>query len=183
MFRRQWDSHRVRLSSLALWRLHFAGVFADQFRRGASSGHLVFELLKSFPRLALAIVDEPDRGISRQRSDDNRRGILANRFVDKVFVMSLAADRPFETDRGNGAGTDFPITTGLHHFGGDRLFLNRGLFRLAMVSRLIEDARNGREHAIGRVAFAQNFGLQILRDTQEEGIPLLAPSFIPHPRM
>jgi hypothetical protein len=36
-----------------------------------------------------------------------------------------------------------------------------------MVSRLIEDARNGREHVVGRVAFTQNFGLQILRDTQE----------------
>src|SRR3981081_188549 len=180
MFRRQWDSHRVRLSSPEL---HLAGVFADQFRRGASSGHLVFELLKSFPRPALAIVDEPDRGISRPRPDDNGRAILHNVFVDKVFVMSLAADRPFETDRGNGAGTELLITTGLHHFGGDRLFLNRGLFRLAMVSRLIEDARNGREHVIGRVAFTQNFGLQILRDTQQAGTPLLTPSSIPRPRM
>src|SRR5258708_14569993 len=110
MFRRQWDSHRVRLSSLALWRLHFAGVFADQFRRGASSGHLVFELLKSLPRLALAIVDEPDRGISRQRPADNRRGILANRFVDKLLVISLAADHPFETNRCTGSWPDLLIT-------------------------------------------------------------------------
>src|SRR5258708_20171793 len=97
--------------------------------------------------------------------------------------MSLAADRPFETDRGNGAGADLLIATGLHHFGGDRLFLNRGLFRLAMVSRLIEDARNGSEHVIGRVASTQNFGLQLLRDTQEPRDSLLPPSFLPHPRM
>ena len=46
--------------------------------------------------------------------------------------MIDASGRPFETDSGDGAGSDFRIAIGLGQFGGNRLFFNCRLFRLAL---------------------------------------------------
>src|ERR1700737_5351262 len=90
-----------------LERLHFPAVFPDQIRCGASSNHFALELLKSLPRLALAIVHELDCRVTRHWPADDRCGILADRLVHIIFAIVLAADGPFETDRFHGAGTDF----------------------------------------------------------------------------
>ena len=85
-----------------------------------------FCLLESLLRLARAIVHKPDRLLRRQRTADDRRGILADRLVDKIFVIGLAANRPPEADRGHRAGADFRIAFGLDRFGRSRLLLDRG---------------------------------------------------------
>src|SRR3979411_125795 len=94
--RRTFWEHQVKRQKMTA--LHFAGVIAGQFRRSASSGHLTFELLKSLPCIAFAIINEPDRGLLSQWPADDRRRILANRLVDEVFVMIPAANPPFEAD-------------------------------------------------------------------------------------
>ena len=68
-----------------------AGVFADQIRRGGSSGHFVLEVLKSLPGLAFAIVDELHGGITGQWPADNRHGILADRLIHIIFAVVAAA--------------------------------------------------------------------------------------------
>src|SRR5260370_8727171 len=59
--------------------LHFAAVPADEIRRRTASGHFALERLKSQPCLALALVDQFDRAILRQRSPANRHRILTHR--------------------------------------------------------------------------------------------------------
>src|ERR1700687_3907123 len=125
-----------------------AGVLADQIRHGGSSGHFVLEVLKSLPGLAFAIVGELHGGITGQWTADDRHGILADGLIHIILVVTLATDRPFESDRCNRARTDLLITTGLDQFGGDRLFLDFGFFRLAMEQRLIEDAGDRRERVL-----------------------------------
>ena len=73
------------------------------------------------PRLARAIVHQPDRGIRGQRTADHGRGILADRLVHIIFAIVLAANRPFEADRGHRAGADLRIALGLDHLGRSRL--------------------------------------------------------------
>src|SRR6266851_2673878 len=162
--------------------LYLAGVFADQIRRGGSSGHFALEVLKSLPGLAFAIVNELDGGITGQWPADDRHGILADRLIHIILVMTVAADRPFESDRCNRARTDLLITTGLDQFGGDRLFLDCGFFRLAMEQRLIEDAGDSRERMISRVAFTHNLSLQITQYTGTEA-SLSSVRFHSSPRM
>jgi hypothetical protein len=53
------------------------------------------------------------------------------------------------------------IAIGLNQLGSNRLFLDRSLLRLGMGFRLIEDAGDGRQRVIGRVALTQSFSLQI----------------------
>src|SRR3977135_833279 len=139
-----------------LERLNFAAVFPDQICSSASSNHFVFELLKSPPRLALAIVHELDGRIPRHWPADDRRGIFADRLVHKTSALVLAPHGPFETDRFYGAGTDFRVTISLDQLRSDRPLFSRGLFRLAMGLRLILNAGDGRERVISRVALTQN---------------------------
>src|ERR1700730_629657 len=147
-------------------RLHFAAVFPDQICSGASSDHFAFELLKSLPRLVLAIVHEPDGRIRRHGPADDRLGVFADRLIDVICAIVLAADGPFEADRRHRAGTDFLITVSLGPLGSDRLLLDCGFFRIAMGFRLIEDAGDGRQRMIGWVALTQN---STLRSTQPAG--------------
>src|SRR6202165_2747357 len=147
-------------------RLHFAAVFPDQICSGASSDHFALELLKSLPRLVLAIVHEPDGRIRRHGPADDRLGVFADRLIDIICALGLAADGPFETDRRHRAGTDFPVTVSLGPLGSDRLLPHCGFFRIAMGCRWIEDAGDGRQRMIGWVALTQNFNL---RSTQPAG--------------
>src|SRR5580692_5596708 len=148
----------------AIWRgqvaapeqLHFAAVCPDKIARGgAVSGHLAFQELEPPSRLAFAIVNEFDRGVPGQRPAQDRPGNRADRLIDVIFAIVLAADRPSETNRFDRAGTGFRVALGLNRLRIDRLSLNRDRFRLAMGCRLIEDAGDGRERIIGRVAVAQ----------------------------
>ena len=139
--------------------LNFAAVLADKMRGRATPDHFASQRLKSTPRLALAIVHELDRGIPGHRLAGNRHGVFADRLVDIIIAIVCAADRPFETDRGNRAGTDLLIAIGLDQLRRDGRFLNRRLSTLAMGFRLIADSRDDGERMIGRVALAQRVDL------------------------
>ncbi len=172
---------RIRRSD----RLAFAAVLPDKIRSRGASGHFASERLKSPPRLALAIVHQPDRGILRHRSADNRRGIFADRLIDIIFAIVLAANRPSETDRSHRAGADLVITARPRSVRErwaspqPRPFLG-----LAIGFRVIEDAGNRGERVIGRVAFAQNVSPpEITQSKRKTGTPLPVRMSFPRSRM
>src|ERR1700738_1048944 len=68
-------------------RLHFAAVFPDQICSGASSDQFAFELLKSLPRLVLAIVHEPDGRIRRHGPADDRLGVFAESLIAAICAL------------------------------------------------------------------------------------------------
>ena len=104
-----------------------------------------------------AIVDESDCGILRHRSATDGTGIIAEGLVHEVLVLGLPANAPFEAKRFHRTGTRLGIAVGLH-LGGDIGFLfGSRLVRLAGRGLLVEDAGDGRERMVGRVALAQCF--------------------------
>src|ERR1700733_9894412 len=144
-------------------RLHLAAIFPDQTGSRTSAGHFALQLLKSTPRLALALVDKPDRGIPGHGAADDGRRVLADRLVHIIVAIILASGRPLDCDPRHRGGPDLVIAIGLDQLDSNWLFLDHSLFRLGTNFRLIADAGNGRERMIGRVALTQNVSLQIFR--------------------
>src|SRR6202022_3856821 len=152
------------------WRidgLDFAAVVPDEIRSRASSGHFAFERLKTLPRLPLAFVPELYFGIPGHRAANNRHGIFADRLIHIIFAIVLAADSPYETDRCHGAGTELLITISGAPLRSDRGVPNPWLFRRVGRFRMIENAGDGRECIVGRVALNQDLNLRILRHKQD----------------
>src|SRR5260370_41925542 len=112
--------------------LNFAAVFPDQICSGAESDHFAFEPLKSLPRLVLAIVHESDGRIPRHRPADDRPRVFADRLIDIICAIVLAADGPFEADRRHRAGTDFLITVGFDPLVSNRLLPDLEVLPLAL---------------------------------------------------
>src|ERR1700722_8387473 len=135
--------------------LHFAAVFANHARYRGASGHFAFQLFEPPPRLDFAVVHEADRRIPGHRPADNGRGILADGLVDIIFAAVGAAGRPFEANRRHRTRTGLRIAVGLDQPRIRRPFLKERLFRLAMGFRLIQNAGDGRERIVGRVALTQ----------------------------
>src|SRR3954463_13286368 len=79
--------------------------------------HFAFDAFEPPPRLAFALVDEPDRCILWHRSAADRYGILAYGFVDEIIAVVVAPHRPFETDRLQRAGAGLRVTVGLDRTG------------------------------------------------------------------
>ena len=71
----------------------------------ACAAHFALDSLEfQRARLALAVVDELDRGFLREGTGDDGLGVLADRLVDIIFAVIRAADRPFEADFRDRAG-------------------------------------------------------------------------------
>src|SRR6476619_4347017 len=101
-------------------------VFPGQSRGRAASEHLGLERFKLTPRLALAVVDEPDGGVAGHRPADDRRGVLADGFVHIILAIIGATDGPFETDRRHRAGANPGVAVRGVPLRGDRCLYGRG---------------------------------------------------------
>src|SRR5581483_4685366 len=84
--------------------------------RRAAADHFAPDLLEAAMRIALALIDQLDRGLRAHRAaDGHRHRAFADALVDEIFVMLAAADAPFEADRGHWARANFGVAIG---FGG-----------------------------------------------------------------
>jgi len=109
-----------------------------------------------------SIVNRLDRGLAAHRAPRHGRRVLADGFVDEIFVVIVAAAyRPLETDRGHRPGTDLEIAVAIGLLGRERLVLDDGdglLLGLALrlhgriVLDSVTDAGDSRQRMVGWIA-------------------------------
>src|SRR5215469_2998224 len=83
-------------------------------QRDAAPDHLASDLFEAPPRILLTLVDEFDSRVRTHRTNNDRGQTLADRLIDKIFVVFAAPDRPFEADRLHRTGPDLRVAVCFH---------------------------------------------------------------------